>query len=84
MAADSVIRASHHPSPIARSRARSRGWANLAGMPRCVFAAGATVASFAAAGETTCNPGDILSLTAPSPADAALANLYFNLRGRLA
>jgi len=53
-------------------------------MPRCVFAAGATVASFAAAGETTCNPGDILSLTAPSPADAALANLYFNLRGRLA
>ena len=49
-----------------------------------VFAAGATVASFAAAGETTCNPGDILSLTAPSPADAALANLYFNLRGRLA
>jgi len=49
-----------------------------------VFAASATVASFAAAGETTCNPGDILSLTAPSPADAALANLYFNLRGRLA
>jgi len=47
------------------------------------FAAGATSASFTMAAATTFGAGDVLTITAPMPADATLANLAWTLSGTL-
>jgi len=47
------------------------------------FAAGATGASFTMASTATFAAGDVLTITAPSPADATLANLAWTLSGTL-
>lgn len=47
------------------------------------FAAGAASASFTMATATTFAAGDVLTVTAPSPADATLANLAWTLTGTL-
>jgi hypothetical protein len=47
------------------------------------FAAGATSAGFAMAAPTAFAAGDVLTVTAPSPADATLANLAWTLSGTL-
>ena len=47
------------------------------------FAAGAASASFAMAWATAFAAGDVLTITAPSPADATLANLAWTLSGTL-
>jgi hypothetical protein len=46
-----------------------------------VFAAGATTASFTMGAATTFHGGDVLTIVAPSPADASLANLAWSLVG---
>lgn len=46
------------------------------------FAAGQATASFSLLSEVILEPGDRLTLVAPSPADATLADLYLTLRGR--
>ena len=48
-----------------------------------VFAAGATSASFTMGTATAFSAGDVLTVTAPSPADATLANLAWTLSGTL-
>jgi hypothetical protein len=45
------------------------------------FAAGATAATFAMAATTQFAGGDVLTIAAPSPADATLANLAWTLSG---
>ena len=47
------------------------------------FAAAGTTASFVAASETVLEPGDILSVIAPSSPDATLADIGFTLAGAL-
>jgi hypothetical protein len=46
-----------------------------------VFAAGATAATFTMAAATTFHAGDVLTIVAPAPADATLANLAWSLAG---
>jgi hypothetical protein len=48
-----------------------------------VFAAGAAGASFTMSTATAFSAGDVLTVTAPSPADATLANLAWTLSGML-
>lgn len=55
---------------------------NGSGIATVTFAAGATTASFSLLAEATLEPGDRLTLIAPSPADPTLADLYLTLRGR--
>jgi hypothetical protein len=45
------------------------------------FAAGATAASFTMGAATTFHAGDVLTIVAPNPADATLANLAWSLVG---
>jgi hypothetical protein len=47
------------------------------------FAAAATSASFTMAAATAFSAGDVLTITAPTPADASLANLAWTLTGTL-
>jgi hypothetical protein len=47
------------------------------------FTAGATVATFTMASTTAFAAGDVLTIAAPSPADATLANLAWTLSGTL-
>jgi hypothetical protein len=47
------------------------------------FAAGATSATFSMASPATFTAGDVLTITAASPADATLANLAWTLSGTL-
>jgi hypothetical protein len=46
-----------------------------------VFGAGAAAATFTMASPTTFNGGDVLTIIAPSPADATLANIAWTLVG---
>jgi hypothetical protein len=48
-----------------------------------VFAAGATTASFTMGSATTFHAGDVLTIVAPSPSDATLANLAWSLSGTI-
>ena len=48
-----------------------------------VFAAGATSASFTMGAATLFAAGDVLTIAAPAPADATLANLAWTLAGAL-
>lgn len=47
------------------------------------FAAGAATATFAAAGESTLEPGDMLAIVAPASPDPTLAGIGFTLAGTL-
>jgi len=44
------------------------------------FAAAANTATFTVAADTTFDVGDRLTITAPSPADATLADVFMTLR----
>jgi len=54
---------------------------NGAAVGTMVFAAGAATASFTMASSTAFQAGDVLTIIAPSPADATLANLAWSLVG---
>jgi hypothetical protein len=56
---------------------------NGTGAGTMVFAAGATSASFAMGAATLFAAGDVLTISAPTPADATLANLAWTLAGAL-
>ncbi|HJU15706.1 MAG TPA: phage tail protein [Stellaceae bacterium] len=54
---------------------------NGAGVGTMIFGPGATAASFTMGAATTFQAGDVLTIAAPSPADATLANLAWSLAG---
>ena len=56
---------------------------NGAAIGTMAFAAGATAASFTMSGATFFAAGDVLTISAPTPADATLANLAWTLAGTL-
>ena len=45
------------------------------------IAAGATTATFTFTSAVTFSAGDLLKFTAPSPADATLAGLFYTFKG---